>query len=364
MTDGRARHPFLCFAAFGALLLVGGVVASHRLQAAPPKAAPGRPPASYSPRETAPSPPKEAPPAHVIGIGNFSHIVANLDRSLTFYREGLGLEAMGPVRPFEANEAIMRAANVMGAQTRYVVLKVPGSTLGVELIEYSGIDRQPVQPRFQDPGAGNLTVSVRDLDLALAHLTKAGARVITIGGAPTVISGRARVVFLQDPDGFVIELNQPSQLPASTEHSENVLGAGFETAVADTDKTVAFYRDLLGFHASVGASFNGDKLMADTAGTPGAQFRQSRLEAPDVSLPIGLIEFKGINRKSLSPRLQDPGMSMLQVMVRDLDTLLKTLKAGGAAIVSVDGEPVTMGPLRLAVVRDPNNLFLELIERQ
>jgi len=51
------------------------------------------------------------------------------------------------------------------------------------------------------------------------------------------------------------------------------------------------------------------------------------------------------------------------MMVRDLDSLLKILKARGAPIVSVGAEPVTMGPLRLAVVRDPNNLFLELIQR-
>jgi hypothetical protein len=50
-------------------------------------------------------------------------------------------------------------------------------------------------------------------------------------------------------------------------------------------------------------------------------------------------------------------------MVRDLDGLLKKLKAGGAAVMSPDGEAATLGAIRLAVVRDPNNLFLELIER-
>ena len=240
----------------------------------------------------------------------------------------------------------MKAANVMGAQTRYVVLKVPGSTLGVELIEYKDIDRKPVSPRFQDPGAGNLMVSVRDVDTTLARLKQAGARVITVGGAPAVIGGRIRVVFLQDPDGFVIELSQPIPLPAPTAAtSGNVFGAGFEAAIEDTDTTVAFYRDLLGFQASVGASFNGDKLMADTAGTPGAQFRQSTLQVPGTSASMNLIEFKDIDRKSLSPRLQDPGMTMLQLMVRDLDSLLKTLKAGGATIVSVGGGTGDDGPV-------------------
>ena len=351
MTVGRAHRFFVSLATLAVLVCVCGVALSHRIQAATPSG------------QTPPSP-KAAVASSVLALGNFSHIVANLDRSMRFYREGLGLEPAAPARPFEANVAIQRAANVMGAETRYVALKVPGSTLGVELIEYRGIDRQPVSPRFQDPGAGNLMVSVRDLDAALAQLKKAGARVITVGGAPAAIGGRMRVIFLQDPDGFVIELNQPSPLPApSAEAPGNVFGAAFEAAIADTDKTVAFYRDLLGFQATVGASFNGDKLMADTAGTPGAQFRQSRLQVPGTPASVSLIEFKGIDRKSLSPRLQDPGMTMLQVMVRDLDALLKTLRAGGATIISVGGEAVSMGPLRLAVVRDPNNLFLELIER-
>jgi hypothetical protein len=44
-----------------------------------------------------------------------------------------------------------------------------------------------------------------------------------------------------------------------------------------------------------------------------------------------------------------------------VDALVKTLKAGGAEIISAGGEPVTRGNLRLAIVRDPNSLFLELI---
>ena len=68
--------------------------------------------------------------------------------------------------------------------------------------------------------------------------------------------------------------------------------------------------------------------MAETAGAPGAQLRQSRLQVPGTSAAMTLIEFKNIERKSLSHRVQDPGMSMLQLMVRDLDGLLKKLKTG------------------------------------
>jgi hypothetical protein len=103
--------------------------------------------------------------------------------------------------------------------------------------------------------------------------------------------------------------------------------------------------------------------MAETAGAPGAQFRQSRLQVPGTSAALTLIELRNIDRKALPMRLQDPGMTMLQLMVRDLDGLLKTLKAGGATIMSPDGGAATLGAIRLAVVRDPTNLFLELIER-
>jgi len=76
---------------------------------------------------------------------------------------------------------------------------------------------------------------------------------------------------------------------------------------------------------------------------------------------ITFIEFKDIERKPLHTRLQDPGTAMLQLRVRDVDSLLKTLKAGGAEVISAGGVAVTRGSNRLAIVRDPNNLFLELI---
>jgi catechol 2,3-dioxygenase-like lactoylglutathione lyase family enzyme len=302
--------------------------------------------------------------APVIAIGNFSHIVANLDRSIAFYREGLGLEPTAPPGPFEPIVPIMRAGNVMGAETRYTVLKVPGSSLNVELIEYRDIDRAPIRPRFQDPGTGNLIVSVRDLDLALTRLAQAGAKVITIGGNPATLAGNMRVVFLQDPDGFVIELNQSNPVPRpGADMPGNVIGSAFEVTIEDTSKTARFYRDLLGFQVTVGTSFNADTLMSDAAGTPGAKFRQSRLQVPGTAFSMTAIEFKDIERRSRGARLQDPGTTMLQLMVRDVDSLLNTLKAGGAGVVSVGGQAVSMGTLRLAVVRDPNNLFLELIQR-
>jgi predicted enzyme related to lactoylglutathione lyase len=305
------------------------------------------------------------PAGDVVGVGNFSHIVTSLEPSVEFYRDVLGLEVTLPPRPFDPNPAIMKMGNTTGAQSRISVLKVPGFAMGVELIEYKDIDRKPAHPRFQDPGAGNLVVRVRNIDAVAARLKKVNAHILTAGGKPAEV-GETRVMFVQDPDGFIVEVSQPMPPPqAPSETSPNVIGGGFEVTVEDAAKTAAFYREALGFQATAPAAFNGNKLMTDTAGTPGAQFRQSRAPISGTPVTMTFIEFKDIDRKALNTRVQDPGTAILQLTVRDVDGLLPKLKAAGATVVSVGGEAVNIGNnMRIAIVRDPNNLFLELIERK
>jgi hypothetical protein len=75
------------------------------------------------------------------------------------------------------------------------------------------------------------------------------------------------------------------------------------------------------------------------------------------------IEFANVYRKPLKTKVQDPGTAILQLYVRDMDGLMKTLNANRADIISTDGQPVLLGRSKLVIVRDPNNLFLELWQR-
>lgn len=223
----------------------------------------------------------------VTGVGNFSHIVANLDKSLEFYRDVLGLELAAPPRPFDGNPAIMKLSDTPGAQSRYVQLRVPGSAIGVEIIEYKDIDRKPAHPRFQDPGAANLTLQVRDLDAVVARAKKAGVHVLTASGAPAANRG-GMYIFLRDDDGFVVELSRqpsgavlvyPTNPPrdSSGKALSNVLGGGFETTVEDAEKTSAAYR-ALGLQPGAPAAFNNDKVMTDAAGTPARNSGKAALQ--------------------------------------------------------------------------------------
>ncbi|MCU1335498.1 MAG: hypothetical protein JWO19_1079 [Bryobacterales bacterium] len=298
----------------------------------------------------------------IIGVGNFSHIVANMDRAIEFYRDVIGLEMPGQPGAFSGNPAILNLGNTPGAQSRFVALRVPGSALGVELIEYKDIDRKPVQPRFQDPGAANLILTVRDLDAIVARVKKAGAHINTAGGVPATIQAGSKVIFVQDPDGFFIELSQRTPVPETTAPATaNVIGGNFEIMVADTGKTMRLYKDALGFDPQVGTTFDGTKLLMDTAGTPGAQFKRSVARIPGTSVSMAFLEFKDIDRKPIRTRTQDPGTPILQLRARDVDAVAKAWKAAGGEIVSTNGEPVTMGNGKLVLLGDPNGLMLEIL---
>ena len=311
--------------------------------------------------------PPAAPPGRILGVGNFAHIVEDLDVSLAFYRDVLGLE-VGVVTEFAANPAIQEMGATPGAESRIATLNVPGLALGVELIEYRGIRRRSQRPHFVDPGAANLALRVRDLDGLFQKIAKfPGVEILTAGGAPVTIetpNGTMHAVFLQDPDGFVVELVDAPNVPAASPGGHVVSGANFEPTVADIDATIRFYNELLGFDFAPVATFNSNQTMAATAGAPGASFRQSRTRIPGTSVPMTLIEFKGIAREFHSGKTQDPGTTVLQLIVDDVAALTEELAAAGVPVVSAGGKPVEVAPgLDIVIVRDPNGMLLELVQR-
>lgn len=305
---------------------------------------------------------QNAAASDVTGVGNFTHVVRDMDRSVAFYRDVLGLEVTANV-PFSPNPAIMRLGNTLGAQSRMMQLRVPGSAMGVELLEYKDIERKAQSPRFVDPGAANLALRVRDIAPILAKLRGSGAKVLTLGDLPATVND-GKYVFLQDPDGFVVELVQtPVPADSNVPTTSNVSGAAFELTVVDSEQSVKFYKDMLGIDMTLDASFTDNPLLARTAGAPGASVRQSRAPIPGSSTMFMLIEFKNVARTPLTGRVQDPGTAILQLRVRDVDALVKKMKTAGVPVVTTGGEAVEIRPgLKIAIVRDPNNLMLELME--
>jgi predicted enzyme related to lactoylglutathione lyase len=163
----------------------------------------------------------------VIGSGSFSPIVEDLDKSLAFYRALLGITAPAPAAPtaFGADPVLLNFLGTPAAQVQVGTVRIPGTAMNVEIVDFKDIERKPVQARLQDPGAVMLILLVRDIDALLGSLKKDGLRVVTNGGAPVNIDDKNREVVIQDPDGFHIALLQMNPLPETTApaHS-NVIG--------------------------------------------------------------------------------------------------------------------------------------------
>jgi len=139
--------------------------------------------------------PQPAPAGDVVGVGNFAHIVADLDKSLGFYRDVLGLTVTNTI-PFGPNEAVAKFGHTEGGQSRVAVLKVPGLAMGIELIEYKDIQRTAQSPRFFDAGAANIALRIRDLDSLFPKIEKyPGVKVITAGGRPVTLTTPNGVLF-------------------------------------------------------------------------------------------------------------------------------------------------------------------------
>lgn len=291
------------------------------------------------------SPP--APPGDVVGVENVSHSVADLDRSLGLYRDVLGL-TLTTLRSLAPDELV-------GGRSRMAVLRVPGSPLGVEFVEHQGPQLKAQHPSFVDPGAATLQLRIHDLDSVFPKIAQyPGVKVLTAGGRPVTIkipNGVAHAVFIQDPDGFVIELGDAPAGPA-------VSGGTFETTVGDTAQSVAFFNEVLGLGIKPGAAFNTNQQMAATAGAKGASFRQSSTTIPGTSVRMTLIEFKDIARRALSGRAQDPGTTTLQLRVRDLGVTLAKLRAARVPILRTG----SLSAGRVALVRDRDSLLIELIQ--
>jgi catechol 2,3-dioxygenase-like lactoylglutathione lyase family enzyme len=299
-----------------------------------------------------------APAGAVTGAGNFSHIVASLDRSARFYHDTLGLDTDGAPKLFSGDDA-MRVSNALGAQALFTRLPVPGSPLGVELIEYQQIERHPVRRRFHEPGAAHLMLSVADLDAAVARAEKGGGVVGAGGGVVTVDDGE-RVALLEDPDGFFVQLVQTAA-PAR-QAGTAAPASGFEFVVADVDRSARLYADVLGFSFLPDTRPDRTAHLLRAAGVRQAPARRLLARIPGTSVPMTLVGMPRAGRTTAVPRFQDPGTPVLQLLVRDAAAITAAWKRAGGDVVTAGGAPVKVGALALVVLRDPDGLMIELIE--
>jgi catechol 2,3-dioxygenase-like lactoylglutathione lyase family enzyme len=300
----------------------------------------------------------------VIGTGTFTSFVENMDRSLAFYHDAFGmsvpaLPASGE-RPYNnPNPRLFAMFNIPGAKERHQSARVLGTNIGIELMEIQNVDHQTIPMRSQDPGTATVVLLVRDLGNALAQARQAKADIVTPGGMPVTSSDGARSILIRDADTRLVELRQPATAPAETESPVNIFDLRLSIAVADLQKTIRVYRDVLGFTVEGETPFAADAPTRALTGLAKAEVRRARMHAPGSMLGIELVEYKGVDRGAHRMRIQDRGAARLQLRAHNVDALVDSMKRAGLTVVSEGGVAVPIPPnLKGALVADPNGFFL------
>lgn len=313
-------------------------------------------------------------PGAATGVRVIAHAVGDLDKTVAFYRDGLGLGMIGPdgkpvttvPAPAALDEDLSKFTATHGAKFRNATFKLPGAKFDLELTEFTNTPRKNVKPHMQDPGAATLVLNVRDVDAALAGVMKTGGSALTIGGQPMKLGGensKSRSVFVRDPDGFMLELASIQPRPATTApDSSNVTGGRIGITIGNTEQTLKFYRDVFGFETKpAAAEFATNATITKLIDAEGASWRISSAKIPGSSVEWELLEFKGVKRAPYHPPVPDIGSPVVSLMVKDVHAALAAVKAGGGSVVTLGGQPVKLGPAIGIFVRDPNGLLIELI---
>jgi catechol 2,3-dioxygenase-like lactoylglutathione lyase family enzyme len=300
--------------------------------------------------------------AAAAAIMNDIHVVNNLNKTLAFYHDVFALD--GQTQPL-TSRGFPALANSPGAGVRLAVLPLPNTSFGLELMEFSGVERRPGLLRVSDPGASHLILRVRDLSHVVDAAKNSRAEIVTPAGAsvklpPTAVGTRA--ILMRDPDGYFVEGEELTSSNGSPSNG-NVHSAGMRFAMADRNATLKFYGDLLGFKLTGGAGFRVNAAMGDFTGVPeGSQSRGLNVAAPGTN-PLVFYEFKDLPQTRSHLRLPDPGVPAISFRVRDLDGLLKRMRGAGVTIVSTRGKVVQFTPgTRSIIVEDPNGINVELYQ--
>jgi len=191
--------------------------------------------------------------------------VSRLNRAAGFYADAL---SFAPGDPGVSSGLVL----VLGKET-------------IELVQRTGRSI-PADSRSNDGWFQHLAIVVSDIDPAYARVLRAGAVPISTGTqqlpAWNPHAGGIRAVYFRDPDGHPLELIQfpPGKGEARWQDKERLfLGIDHTAfATAETQRSLAFYRDRLGFHIA-GTSENWGIEQERLSAIPGVHVRITTLRA-------------------------------------------------------------------------------------
>jgi catechol 2,3-dioxygenase-like lactoylglutathione lyase family enzyme len=155
----------------------------------------------------------------VRSIFHVGFVVKDLDASIRFYTEGLGLRLR--LRQTQDNDYTRGLVGYPDAQLKVAQFLLPDgdppeSGHVLELIQYDRPVGEEADLERNTLGAGHLAFLVDDIEAMTERLTALGAKPLSPPNDITEgINKGGKALYLYDPDGATLELLQPARYSAS-----------------------------------------------------------------------------------------------------------------------------------------------------
>jgi catechol 2,3-dioxygenase-like lactoylglutathione lyase family enzyme len=297
--------------------------------------------------------------------------VANMDRSVAFFANVLTFETVSDEEV--AGGEFERLQGVFGARARIVRMRLGAEE--IELTEYLTPRGRPipVDSRSNDGWFQHVAIIVSDMDQAYARLRQ--QHVEHSSPEPQRLpdwnesAGGIRAFYFKDPDGHPLELLQfPAGKGDPKWHvASDKLFLGIDhtaIAVGETEKSLSFYRDLLGLRVA-GESVNYGPEQERLNNVFGARLRITGVKAtggPGIEFLEYLTPRNG--RPAAGIQANDLAHWETTLVTADTSKAFDQLLGGRAFVVS---PAIATAPLRQFrtgfLAQDPDGHSLKVIER-
>lgn len=316
----------------------------------------------------------QAARAPAAAVDAISLSVADADRSAAFFEQVLGFERVSEVEV--EGPAWESLQSVFPLRLRVVRLRLGDEAL--ELHEYLAPRGRPMpaDTRGNDLWFQHVAIVVRDMDAAYARLREHGVAHASSG--PQTLpawnpnAGGIRAFYFRDPDGHFLELIwfPPGKGDPRWQRPGARLFLGIDhtaITVADTDASLRFWRDALGF-AVAGESENWGPEQERLNAVFGARLRITGLRAPGGGPGVELLEY--LAPRDGRPRPADAQASDLLhwqtgITARDAAALAGRVRGSNGRWTSPGAVELPAGALgfrRGALVADPDGHAVRIAE--
>lgn len=310
----------------------------------------------------------------VTAVGTIGMTVADVDKAAAFFADVLSFEKVSDVEL--AGDPYERLQGVFGLRMRVVRMRLGDESIA--LTEYWAPRGRPAPPdsRSNDHWFQHIAIIVSDMDRAYQWLRQ--HRVEHASSGPQLLpewnknAAGIRAFYFRSPDGDVLEILQfpPGKGDPKWHRPSDKLFLGIDhTAIVvnDTDRSLRFYRDLLGLQVA-GTSENYGTEQEHLNNVFGAHLRITSLRAPG-GPGIELLEYLSPRDGRPIPvdeRANDLAHWQTEVLTAEADAAAGAARVARAPLVSpgvVTLADAGLGFHQGVTLRDPDGHVLQVVER-